>query len=253
MSLYQTFKDYCATNITSRATHIPQKEINVLVSSIENSPLINSVQAYSILDFYKYQHLGIHGFDSYFGYKDVSSQLILDIVHPDDQEAFGTLYYLCLEGLLNMPIPVKEIGHFTVMYRLRHSNGHYIPVQETNNIIAYDEKTNTPLINLAIISVLDIPTDNFKVNYHFKIKDEQDSVQIMSQYFSNYNSQVNIFKEKEIAVAKRIKKGLKSDEIAKELFLSKHSVDKYRKELLMKTNCKNSHELVNYLAALRVI
>jgi DNA-binding CsgD family transcriptional regulator len=253
MSLYQTFKDYCGAKITSRATHITQNEINALVSSIENSPLVNSVQAYSILDFYKYQHLGIHGFDTYFGYKNVSSQQVLDIVHPEDAEAFGQLYYLCLEGLLSMPIPVKEIGHFTIMYRLQHANGHYIPVQETNNIIAYDEKTNTPLINLATISVLDVPLDNFKVNYYFKIKDEQGSVEIMSQYFSHYNKQVNIFKEKEIAVAKRIKIGLTSDEIAKELFLSKHSVDKYRKELLSKTNCKNSHELISYLAALRVI
>jgi DNA-binding NarL/FixJ family response regulator len=49
--------------------------------------------------------------------------------------------------------------------------------------------------------------------------------------------------EREIDVAKKIFMGLTSKEIGEELFISKHTVDTHRRNMLQKTGCKNTHEL----------
>src|SRR5688572_1745778 len=150
------FKDYCRQNIRARSVEIPASHKNKIVSDLRSSPFSSVVQAWSVLDFYDYKHLWAQGFDTYFGYKNdfITAENILEMVHPEDQEAFGQLYYLCLEGLMNMPISTKNIGHFCISYRLKDAYGKYHKILETNNIIECDAKTNAPLINLAQISIL---------------------------------------------------------------------------------------------------
>jgi DNA-binding NarL/FixJ family response regulator len=49
--------------------------------------------------------------------------------------------------------------------------------------------------------------------------------------------------EREIEITKRIFMGLTSKEIGQELFISKHTVDTHRRNILTKTGCKNTTEL----------
>ncbi|MBN2486157.1 MAG: response regulator transcription factor [Bacteroidales bacterium] len=50
--------------------------------------------------------------------------------------------------------------------------------------------------------------------------------------------------EREIEILQLVCKGLSNHEIATELFLSKRTVDKHRSNLLFKTDCKNTAQLV---------
>lgn len=52
--------------------------------------------------------------------------------------------------------------------------------------------------------------------------------------------------DREMEVLQLICEGLSNHEIAKKLFLSKRTVDKHRANILMKTNCKNTANLVTY-------
>lgn len=249
------FKDYCYQNIRAKTTALTPDEKSALLASLTDSPFRTVIQAWSVLDFYDYRHLHAEGFDTYFGYQNhqITAENILEMVHPEDQEAFGKLYYLCLEGLINMPIPTKGIGHFCISYRMRDAHGAYHRILETNNIIACDAKTNIPLVNLAQISMLDTMSTNNQVQYYFKIKDEQGSVEIMRAYLSHYDSKVNIFTENELKIAKLLKQGMTSQQIATSIFLSKHTIDKYRKNMLEKTECANSPQLITYLSNLNLV
>lgn len=255
MHLTDLFKDYCARNIRSIAKPITDERKQEIVTSLKQSPLRNVIQAFSVLDFYDYTHLYVEGFDRYFGYTNhaVSAETILDMVHPEDQEAFGTLYYLCLEGLVHMPIPTKEIGHFCISYRMRDAQGNYHRIQETNNILECCPVTHVPLVNLAQITILPQTSKNNKVNYYFKIKDEQQSIEIMQGYFSQYTSRVNIFTENELQLIRLLKQGFNSREIADKMFLSKHTIDKYRKLLLEKTECVNTPQMIAYVEELELL
>lgn len=52
--------------------------------------------------------------------------------------------------------------------------------------------------------------------------------------------------EREVEILELICKGLSNQEIADELFLSKRTVDKHRSNILFKTDCKNTAQLVVY-------
>lgn len=254
-SLITLFKEYCRQHIRAKTVPLSESEQSAIMATLTSSPFRTVVQAWSVLDFYNYKHLWAEGFDTYFGYDNnfITAEHILEMVHPEDREAFGQLYYLCLEGLVHMPIPTKGIGHFCIAYRLRDAYGHYHRVLETNNIIACDQQTNIPLVNLAQMSLLRNAEGSGQVYYSFKIKDEQGSVAIMSEYLSRYDSKVNVFTEHELKIAALLKRGFTSQKIAETIFLSKHTIDKYRKHLLEKTQCLNTPQLIVYLSDLNLI
>ncbi|MCU0431986.1 MAG: LuxR C-terminal-related transcriptional regulator [Bacteroidia bacterium] len=249
------FKQYCAAKIASRCNDVSVEHKKQLVDELKNSPLRQVVQAWSVLDFYTYTHLHAEGYERYFGWPDaeMTSEKILEIVHPDDQEAFAKLYYLVLEGLLAMPVPVKSIGHFCISYRIQTAQGNYVRVLETNNIIESDESTNTPLICLSQMSRIDFGTPNEKVYYYFVITDKDGSVEIMSEYLKQYNPVVNVFSENELKIVRLMMQGKTSQEIADTIFLSKHTIDKYRKNLLEKTGSANSASLILHMQSVGVV
>jgi DNA-binding CsgD family transcriptional regulator len=249
VSIVDVFKGYCYERVQSRATDISPEDKAKLVEDLKSSPFRSVVQSWSVLDFYTYTHLYQEGYEKYLDWESgqITAEKILDIVHPEDKEAFTQLYYLVLEGLMNMPIPVKNIGHFCISYRVQTGNGNYVKVLETNSIIASDEEKNIPLICLSQMSIVDKIDRSDKVKYYFLIRDENGSVEIMSEYLKQFNQVVNIFSESEIKIIKLMRQGFTSQEIADQIFLSKHTIDKYRKNMLEKTGCANSAELLTHV------
>ena len=59
-----------------------------------------------------------------------------------------------------------------------------------------------------------------------------------------FKSANDIFTKREKEVIQLITNGFSSVEIAKKLFISKHTVDSHRKKALLKTNTKNIPELI---------
>ncbi len=254
-TLTTLFKTYCKQAITDRTTPLTPERKREIVESLKDSPFRSVVQAYSVLDFHAYEHLTAEGFDTYFGYENsyITAENILEIVHPEDQEAFGKLYYLCLEGLMRMPISTKGIGQFCISYRMRDARGNYHRIMETNNILECDPANNIPLVNLAQITLHADPTKSSRVSYFFKIKDEAHSSEIMRSFLSQHDSKVNVFSENEIRICQLLKQGMTSKEVAENVFLSKHTIDKYRKNLLAKTECVNTPQLISYLENLNLL
>lgn len=64
---------------------------------------------------------------------------------------------------------------------------------------------------------------------------------------SNLHQQSDVeLSERELEILLQICKGLSNQEIGDELFISKRTVDKHRANILAKTNCKNTANLVVY-------
>ena len=59
--------------------------------------------------------------------------------------------------------------------------------------------------------------------------------------------------KRELQIIKKISEGLNSKSIGETLFISKHTVDKYRRNILEKTNCNNTEELVKYVTQVGII
>ena len=63
---------------------------------------------------------------------------------------------------------------------------------------------------------------------------------------SNFNNFNETLTEREVEILLLICKGLTNNEIAEKLFLSKRTIDKHRENLLIKTQSKNTANLVIY-------
>ena len=57
----------------------------------------------------------------------------------------------------------------------------------------------------------------------------------------------NVFSKREFEIIKMIQEGLESEQIAEKLFLSKHTVNKHRKNILEKTGKAHISDLIYYL------
>ena len=63
----------------------------------------------------------------------------------------------------------------------------------------------------------------------------------------------SMLSERELEILLLICKGFSNQEIADELFISKRTVDKHRANILSKTNCKNTANLVVYAIKNRLV
>lgn len=76
------------------------------------------------------------------------------------------------------------------------------------------------------------------------------SIKVLKEVIERYKSNLNsILSQRELSVLHLVTKGLSSKEIADKLFISKHTVDTHRRNILHKTNCKNATELINYTSS----
>jgi len=70
---------------------------------------------------------------------------------------------------------------------------------------------------------------------------------------SRSQPQVAQLSDREVEVLEQICRGLSNQEIAEKFFISKRTVDKHRANLLAKTNCKNTANLVLYAIENKVV
>ena len=64
--------------------------------------------------------------------------------------------------------------------------------------------------------------------------------------------QVNQLTNRELEIAKLVCMELSSEQIAEKLFLSLHTVNTHRKNILKKINAKNAIDIMNYLKELEI-
>lgn len=131
---------------------------------------------------------------------------------------------------------------FLLEYRIQHTNGHFITVQRSSRVLDSDI-INQQFATLSVLSdISQLHRDNFKA------KAAMYNTNTDEQYFSFTNmvsSQTKI-SARENEVLKLLSFGLSSKEIAKKLFISKHTVDGHRRKLLEKTKLSNTTQLVSY-------
>jgi len=65
----------------------------------------------------------------------------------------------------------------------------------------------------------------------------------IERYRSKHHSNLS---KRELEIIRAISEGLNSREIGEKLFISRHTVDTYRRTILEKTRCNNAAELIKY-------
>lgn len=190
--------------------------------------------------------------------KNFSSALSLDInemcekgmsfwwtrMHPEEMETWLT----SLQDLMNFTLAEKPREDrkrmtYTWNYRVRDGRGTYKNIIQHTTPMHLDEE-GKPVIGLAHYSVISA-IEHIPIQATAKILNAQDEYETV--YYQSYNSQKLLaphISHREIDILRLLSFGYNSDEIATKLHISHNTVKTHRKNILEKSDCKNTTELV---------
>ena len=214
-------------------------------SKIKNSIQFDSFTIFQdeciyVFDFSSNKIIYSKGFQNILGYKDdvITFDFIFKNIHPDDAEMVSRIIrataIYCSENPKN-----SSDNLLSIKYRRIRKDGTYIRVLSQTSIFErYDNGgLSKSFSKLTDISFID-NTEN--VNWTFKANDLNESA------FKKliYKAYIDFFTEREIEIIIKINKGLTNKLISKRLKISEHTVATHRKNILKKSNCHNSKELI---------
>lgn len=173
--------------------------------------------------------------------EEFTFDLSVNFFHPDDYEMVTRLIKATLIFATENNV-TRDVG-FCLTYRVKHKDGHYLKVLRQSTI--YENDVSGKIIsNLSMLTDVSFLTISNKVEWRF------DAPGLDREKFKNYviKEYADFFSDRELEIIKQLKQGLKSHEIAAKLHISKHTVDTHRRNMLRKSNCKNTVELLNFCA-----
>lgn len=176
--------------------------------------------------------LGINEDD--FNYTSISSN-----IHPNEVWFFKKLLQVMVPIVLKGG-GLKDWEKFTVKYRMKR-RGEYRNILRQTIVHEFNEQGQLAS-NLSILT--DITDLNPSKEIQWSVVGSEEIKNWLREELRNKNS--IDFTNRELQVLEQLAEGKSSNEIAKELYLSKHTVDTHRRNLLKKSNCHNSVELVAF-------
>lgn len=166
----------------------------------------------------------------------------LSIMHPKEKNVVVNMVWR--ELLEHITIVDRKLDftkvHFQLTYRLRHADGHYIQVQESQTPLMVE--SGKVVLGVSRIDTVSCPTV-LAVTGRILYLNQQNNYETL--FFKDYSMQqyAEILTPRELEVAKCLVKSMSSKEIGNSLFLSPHTVDTYRRRILKKLNLASTSQL----------
>lgn len=166
------------------------------------------------------------------GYKpeEFTIEKLFSIIHPDDLEYCRICEAECIEVSNGLQFEEHFRYSFQYSYRLMTSNGDYITIKQQYHAIEVDDygrMLKTIVMQECIENYTIRPDDDLKVFDNLKNR----PINLPSKYKLT---------KRELEILELVYKGYKSNEISEMLYLSKHTVDTHRKNILNKTRLSSS-------------
>lgn len=178
--------------------------------------------------------------------EEFSLQKAFEIIHPEDLARLYEKEAIATDFLLNK-IPVEERLMYKVMYmfRLQDTSGVYKKILHQAKALSLcdDGKIQYTLGIHTDVSCLNIPFTH-DISFiskerpsYYAIKTES-SLDFKESYFKNQ------FTHREKEIIQQMSMGKDFNQIALQLFVSPHTVNTHKKNILSKSGCKNTPELI---------
>lgn len=220
------------------ATEI-ESELGVLASLPDSLIVVYNFPAVRV-DFHK-------GFDSILGYpksQKITPEFLMALIHPEDKPtaeflAMKSSQYQTSSNGSKLPYQTMT----SINFRVRKFDGSYLMMINRSTGFKYNngapESTLNILQDVSFIPEIDkvrstVIGDADSIEEHTK--------QVAGLYVKE--NQLQHFTSREMEVLKLLANGMPSKEIAKELFISTHTVNNHRKNMLKRAGLKNSAELI---------
>ncbi len=171
---------------------------------------------------------------------------LLDIIHPDDQPIVlaGTNYYYPL-GNFRVFKPFEFAVFFN--YRVSRKNGIQKRVLRSSSPLLYDDSGKMIYHISVITDITEMQPSNRVHIWHSGLLGHIPTFPIESFYNNS------VLSKREMDILFYLYEGLKSDQIADKLYISKHTVDTHRRKMLAKMNVENTGQLIRKSIKLQLI
>ncbi|NER17360.1 LuxR C-terminal-related transcriptional regulator [Spongiivirga citrea] len=184
------------------------------------------------------------GFDSDM-LKEKGMNFFWSRIHPDDQQPWlNALKGLMVYTLGEIPVEDRLRMNYTWNYRLKNKNDEYVNIIQNTTPLELDGD-HKPIIGLAHYTALNA---NMKLDVCASAKQLNQNGEYETKYYNNYSQKLieqDISnRERDIIRLLILKKS--SREIAEKLFISPHTVDTHRRNIIKKLKLTSTAELASY-------
>ncbi len=231
------FSRNISNKLQSRAV-LEKKDMSIL----NCIPLITGKQCIYIMDWPQYKITYARGVEPMLGYDmdEFDMDRALNYIHPDDLKIVSRI----VKGTIKNAIKIGFEGndnYALVTYRVQKKDGSYINVLRQSSPWELDSDGNL-LSSLSFMIDISFISNNDKVEWDI-FANGLDNVAFKRNIYKEF---IDFFTKRELEIIKCIAKHCTNNEIAKELFISEHTVKTHRKKILKKTNCHNRKELLDF-------
>lgn len=175
-----------------------------------------------------------------------SLQKGFELIHPEDLARLHEKEATATDFFFNK-ISKEEILMYKVVYmfRLKHSSGVYKTILHQAKALSITDEGKMHLV-LGIhadVTYLNIPF-NHNVSFISTQRPSYYSVKTGSDLSYMESKSKELFTQREKEIIQQLSMGKDFNQIARELFVSPHTINTHKKNILYKASCKNTAELI---------
>lgn len=171
---------------------------------------------------------------------------LFEIMHPDDASLIKEKELKVTNFFLN-EIPKSDIIDYKVAYviRLKHKEGHYRSIlHQVKALNTSSDGEIQKVIGIHTdITYLNLPIDH-SISFISENKPSYYSVTTEATYILINNSLKKLLTDKEKSIIQKISEGYDFKAIAKIFNVSPHTINTHKRNILKKSKCKNTAELL---------
>ncbi|KAA5538568.1 LuxR C-terminal-related transcriptional regulator [Adhaeribacter rhizoryzae] len=172
------------------------------------------------------------------------------LLHPADKKNILELTVQLWENILALP-KEKRLGYtFSRKYRIRKPDGTSVCLLEQNKITQTDSGGNITHVLGTCTDITDLINE---LTFEACVQGKFTKAPMRLTPENAPVAARNILSEREKEIVRLVAEGLSSKVIADQLFISFHTVNTHRKNIIGKTHSKNTSGLVQYAISNRII
>ncbi|MCU0384522.1 MAG: LuxR C-terminal-related transcriptional regulator [Flavihumibacter sp.] len=169
-------------------------------------------------------------------------QEFLNSIHPDDQPYYLNFEHAAIQFL--KALPVEKLGNYKIQYdfRVKNSKGNFIRILHQAILIDFDDQKNF-IRSLSVHTNIHHIKENGKPCLSFiGLQGEPSFIDVKAPEI--FETTANPFTRREKEILKLMIDGYKSEQIATCLYISLHTVNTHRKNILAKSGATSIVELI---------